>query len=211
MKKNKFLKLFIVMFLGISLTACLPQQETDDSDSSDTVTPTEDTSFRATPTEEAEEDDDDEINTYTFDKESEEYTEEEEKEEEEEEEMEMEEEDIYESDGSKKDPNYDLREDQANVESISLVLSGTELNITAEGNHPDYCKGIDKYNWHRDGDNFIVDLTIKDLSVENCAQAEKPFSQEINIELGSMNMEEGIYTVEVNGVSDTFQLSDAIN
>lgn len=76
--------------------------------------------------------------------------------------------------------------------------------VTAEGTLPDSCTKIDKVSMERKGNHFKVTITTARPANKMCAQMISPFQQSISFE--DVGSEKGRYTVEVNGVSGSFEV-----
>ncbi|WP_445474854.1 protease inhibitor I42 family protein [Methanococcoides methylutens] len=96
------------------------------------------------------------------------------------------------------------------VEDIEIFLMESfplQVSVNATGYLPDGCTVIDVDNIEvtRDGKTFDVALKTKRPSDAMCTQALVPF--EVNIPLEVYGLEAGVYTVDVNGVTDTFEFT----
>jgi inhibitor of cysteine peptidase len=98
---------------------------------------------------------------------------------------------------------------QANVERIEILKLESfpvQVNVVAMGNLPDGCTEIDEiYQW-RDMDTHTlnVEITTRRPADAMCTLALVPFEE--TIELDVYALPAGTYTVNVNGVADTFTL-----
>ena len=94
----------------------------------------------------------------------------------------------------------------ASVDEIDILILESfpvQINVIARGNLPDPCTEISEVLQEREGDTFFI--TIKTYrSPGFCIQVLAPF-EEI-IPLGVCGLPAGTYTVDVNGVQDTFDL-----
>jgi len=94
----------------------------------------------------------------------------------------------------------------ASVDEIDILILESfpvQINVIARGNLPDPCTEISEVLQEREGDTFFI--TIKTYrSPGFCIQVLAPF-EEI-IPLGVYGLPAGTYTVDVNGVQDTFDL-----
>jgi len=99
-------------------------------------------------------------------------------------------------------------EDLAPVEDIDILILESfpvQINVVARGNLPDGCTTIDQVTEERDGNTFRVTITtVRPVGME-CTQALEPF--ELVIALDVYGLPAGVYTVDVNGVRDTFELT----
>ncbi|SES63742.1 inhibitor of cysteine peptidase [Methanococcoides vulcani] len=96
------------------------------------------------------------------------------------------------------------------VDDIEIFIMESfplQVSVNAVGNLPDGCTVIDEDNIEviRDGNTFNVALKTKRPADAMCTQALVPF--EVNIPLDVYGLEAGVYTVDVNGVTDTFEFT----
>lgn len=100
-------------------------------------------------------------------------------------------------------PNVSL----APVEEIEIVILESfpvQVHVIARGNLPDPCTEISEVLQEREGDTFFI--TIKTYrSPGFCIQVLAPFEEIIPLEV--YGLPAGTYTVDVNGVQATFDLS----
>ncbi len=95
----------------------------------------------------------------------------------------------------------------ANVNDIKILLLESfpvQIHAVVSGEHPDSCTKVDKVVTKREGDTFFVTITTARPADAMCAQVMTPF-EEI-VALDAVGLEAGVYTVDVNGVRDTFEL-----
>jgi hypothetical protein len=99
-------------------------------------------------------------------------------------------------------------EELAPVEDIDILILESfpvQINVVARGNLPDGCTTIDQVTQERDGNTFRVTITtVRPVGME-CTQALEPFERVIALDV--YGLPAGVYTVDVNGVSDTFELA----
>lgn len=98
--------------------------------------------------------------------------------------------------------------DMANVESIDILTLESfpvQINVIAEGYLPDGCTEIDKIKTEREGNTFNINITTKRPKDAICTQAIENFKETIPLEV--RNLSAGNYTVNVNGVSGSFELA----
>lgn len=96
----------------------------------------------------------------------------------------------------------------ASVEDIDILILESfpvQVNVVARGNLPDGCTTIDKVTQERDGNTFRVTITTVRPVGMVCTEALVPFERVIALDV--YGLPAGVYTVEVNGVSDTFELT----
>ncbi|UGV40122.1 protease inhibitor I42 family protein [Methanococcoides orientis] len=106
------------------------------------------------------------------------------------------------------DTEYIIRD--AMVDDIEIFMMESfplQVSVSATGYLPDGCTVIDEENIEvtRDGNTFNVALKTKRPTDAMCTQALVPF--EVNIPLEVYGLEAGVYTVDVNGVTDTFEFT----
>ena len=98
----------------------------------------------------------------------------------------------------------------ARVESLSLVPvpgSAPQLRVIARGTLPDACTRIDGEEHERRGRRIAVTLTTRRESDASCATQARPFAKTIVIPVTGLLP--GLYTLEVNGVSQMLDVSHA--
>ncbi|AKB85947.1 protease inhibitor I42 family protein [Methanococcoides methylutens] len=93
------------------------------------------------------------------------------------------------------------------IEILLLESFPLQVSVVATGYVPDGCTVIDEENIEvtRDGNSFDVSLKTKRPADTMCTQALEPY--EVNIPLDVYGLEAGVYTVDVNGVTDTFEFT----
>ena len=95
----------------------------------------------------------------------------------------------------------------ANVKDIEIMLLESfpvQINVIAKGEHPDSCTKADEITTRREGNTFFVTLTASRPADVMCAQVITPFEEVIALDV--VGLKAGVYTVDVNGVRDTFEL-----
>jgi inhibitor of cysteine peptidase len=95
----------------------------------------------------------------------------------------------------------------ANVKNIKIMLLESfpvQINVVAKGLHSDSCTEIDKITTRREENTFFVTITASRPADAICAQVITPFEEVIALDV--IGLEAGVYTVDVNGVRDTFEL-----
>ncbi|WP_129598375.1 protease inhibitor I42 family protein [Methanohalophilus profundi] len=97
----------------------------------------------------------------------------------------------------------------ANVDNIEIMVMESfpvQVSVQAIGYLSDGCTVIDEANitTERTGNTFNVHIPTKRPKDAMCTQALVPF--EINVPLDVYGLEKGNYTVDVNGVQDSFEL-----
>ena len=89
------------------------------------------------------------------------------------------------------------------IDILILESFPVQINVIARGNLPDPCTEISEVLQEREGDTFFI--TIKTYrSPGFCIQVLAPFEEIIPLEV--YGLPAGTYTVNVNGVQDTFDL-----
>lgn len=97
---------------------------------------------------------------------------------------------------------------RARVEQIEILILESfpvRVNVIARGNLPDGCTRIDQIEQQRQGNTFLVTITTARPADQMCTQALVPFEQVISLDVAGLKA--GTYTVDVNGVQDTFELA----
>lgn len=100
-------------------------------------------------------------------------------------------------------PNVSL----APVEEIEIVILESfpvQVHVIARGNLPDPCTEISEVLQEREGDTFFIAIKTY-RSPGFCIQVLAPFEEIIPLEV--YGLPAGTYTVDVNGVQATFDLS----
>jgi inhibitor of cysteine peptidase len=94
----------------------------------------------------------------------------------------------------------------ATVDEIDILILESfpvQINVIASGNLPDPCTEISEVLQEREGNTFFI--TIKTYrSPGFCIQVLAPFEEIISLEV--YGLPAGTYTVDVNGIQDTFDL-----
>jgi pimeloyl-ACP methyl ester carboxylesterase len=97
---------------------------------------------------------------------------------------------------------------EAVVESIEILLLESfpiQVHVVARGNLHDSCTEIGEITKQRDGDTFRVTITTSRPADAMCAQVLVPFEEVISLDV--VGLPAGVYTVNVNGVTDTFEFT----
>ena len=99
---------------------------------------------------------------------------------------------------------------KAPVESIQLMILESlplQVRVRVRGTLPDVCTEIDQINQRVDleQDTLWVEITTVRSTEEACVQVLAPFEETIPLDV--MGLPAGTYTVDVNGVTDTFTFS----
>lgn len=96
----------------------------------------------------------------------------------------------------------------ANVESIQIVTLESfpvQIQVIAEGYLPDGCTEINEIKNERDGNIFNINISTKRPRDAICTQALESFTETIPLEVRGLKA--GNYTVNVNGVTGSFELA----
>lgn len=96
----------------------------------------------------------------------------------------------------------------ANVESIDILTLESfpvQIHVIAEGYLPDGCTEIDEIKPEREGNNFNITITTKRPKDAICTQAIEDFEKTIPLDV--QGLKAGNYTVNVNGVTGSFELA----
>jgi len=89
------------------------------------------------------------------------------------------------------------------IDILILESFPVQINVIARGNLPDPCTEISEVLKEKEGNTFFI--TIKTYrSPGFCIQVLAPFEEIISLEV--YGLPAGTYTVDVNGVQDTFDL-----
>ena len=102
----------------------------------------------------------------------------------------------------------DQRIQDASIERIELEVSAesASVRVTAYGHFTGGCKVLHEVTQRREGDTFFVEITTAepaDLSATLCEPGE-PSTEEVILSVE--DFPDGTYTVNVNGVTETFTL-----
>ena len=95
----------------------------------------------------------------------------------------------------------------ARVERVDVMILESfpvQIHVKATGYLPDACYSLGEAQTELNGMTFTVVLPAEVTQDEGCAGREQPFS--VGIPLDVLGLRAGVYTVLVNGVSETFEL-----
>ena len=95
----------------------------------------------------------------------------------------------------------------AAIESVQVMLLESfpvQVRVVMQGNLPDACTKIGEISVERDGNTFKVKVPTVRPADEMCAQVIMPFEE--TVALDAAGLKAGTYTVDVNGVTETFTL-----
>ncbi len=102
-------------------------------------------------------------------------------------------------------PAGEVREGLAVVDGMYVIKMErlpADVGAIASGHLPDGCTELGEAVVTRDGDSFLVELPIERDPDAMCTMALVPY--QVAIKLDVLGLPAGIYTVDVNGVTDTF-------
>jgi len=97
---------------------------------------------------------------------------------------------------------------EANVEEVQIQILESfpvQVNVVAQGTLPDACTTIDQIEQRREEDVFFVTITTARPAGLACAEVIEPFEQVVPLDV--VGLSAGEYTVDVNGVRETFELA----
>jgi len=95
----------------------------------------------------------------------------------------------------------------ANVNAIEIMILESfpvQVHVGARGEHPDSCTKVDEITTRREGNTFVVNINAYRPADAMCAQVITPYDEVIALDV--VGLKAGVYTVEVNGIQDTFEL-----
>ena len=94
------------------------------------------------------------------------------------------------------------------VESTEIMVLESfpvQIHVIAKGYLPDGCTEIDRAEAKRDGNTFTVTITTKRPKDMMCTQAIVPYEKRVPLDV--YGLKAGTYDVNVNTVTDSFELS----
>lgn len=108
-----------------------------------------------------------------------------------------------------KDNNSEYVYGDANVESIEILTLESfpvQIRVIATGYLPDGCTSINEktVSYDEKTKSFTVHITTSRPADAMCTQALVPFEESIALDV--YGLEKGTYKVDVNGVTDEFEL-----
>lgn len=102
--------------------------------------------------------------------------------------------------------------DTANLVTKEALISGIDIlfvesrpvqvRVIARGNLADSCTEIGDISTSRNNDTFAITVMTKRPKDLVCAQVVSPFEEAVDLDVEGITV--GTYTVDVNGVTDTF-------
>jgi inhibitor of cysteine peptidase len=96
----------------------------------------------------------------------------------------------------------------ANVESIKIITPESfpvQIQVIAEGYLPDGCTEIDEIKTEKEGNAFNISISTRRPKDAVCTQAIGNFTKTIPLKV--QGLKAGNYTVNVNGVTGSFELA----
>ena len=98
----------------------------------------------------------------------------------------------------------------AQVDEITVQILESfpvQVEVLIRGNLPDSCTDVDQVDQQFDPEEnvFWIEITTVRTTDDACAQVLAPFEETVPLEV--YGLPAGTYTVDVNGVTDTFTLS----
>ncbi len=99
----------------------------------------------------------------------------------------------------------DVQYGEAPVESVEVMILESfplQVQLNVEGYMPDGCTEIDSTEVEQQGNHFEVTIRTVRPADMLCTEAIEPF--EMNIPLDVYGLPAGEYTIDVNGVEDSF-------
>ncbi|MDM8561169.1 vWA domain-containing protein [Candidatus Parabeggiatoa sp. HSG14] len=96
---------------------------------------------------------------------------------------------------------------KAQVENIRVQILESfpvQVQVVAEGYLRNSCEQLDKATSSRNDDLFTVKITTRSTG-DMCAEVITPFKKTVRLDVKGLKA--GTYTVDVNGITDTFELS----
>jgi inhibitor of cysteine peptidase len=91
------------------------------------------------------------------------------------------------------------------VEPLVLESSQVQVQVLVRGNLPDDCTTLDEASVTREGTVLKIKLPTVRPASGVCAQVLEPYEQAIPLDVEGLAA--GLYTVRVNGVSASFELT----
>lgn len=117
-----------------------------------------------------------------------------------------------EEDATQTESPLEFTYDLAPVSSIEVKVADDpveQVNVTVQGEFRDGCTQIDEIRQTMTGDTFVIEITTRRPIDMMCTQALVPFEE--TVELDVSGLDAGSYTVDVNGVSETFELDTEVS
>jgi inhibitor of cysteine peptidase len=96
---------------------------------------------------------------------------------------------------------------EAQVKNIVIRLLESfpvQANVVVRGELPDSCTTLDQFLQDRNGNTFMLKILTAQQANKVCTKAIEPFEQVIPLDMEGLKA--GVYTVNVNGVTESFEL-----
>ncbi len=97
---------------------------------------------------------------------------------------------------------------EAMIDDIEVLIRESfpvQVSVSVRGNLSDACTKIGEITTTRDGNTFNISISTTRPANAMCAQVLTPFEQSISLDV--KGLKKGTYTVNVNGVAETFELA----
>lgn len=91
-----------------------------------------------------------------------------------------------------------------NIDILTLESFPLQIHVIATGYFPDGCTSIDEVTQNRQDNIFTIAVTTKKPADAICTMAIVPFEKTIPLDVYGLN--KGVYTVNVNDASGSFEL-----
>lgn len=91
------------------------------------------------------------------------------------------------------------------IDVITMESFPVQVQVIARGTLPDGCTTIDQALSERDGNQFRVTITTVRPAEAVCTEALVPFEEAVRLDV--LNLPAGTYTVDVNGITSSFELA----
>lgn len=92
-----------------------------------------------------------------------------------------------------------------NIQIMTLESFPVQIHVLAEGYLPDGCTEVYTVTTEREGNTFNVNISTKRPKDAICTQEIVPFNETISLEVHGLKA--GNYTVNVNGVTGSFEIA----
>lgn len=96
----------------------------------------------------------------------------------------------------------------APVTDIDIVLLESfpvQVRVTAKGQFDDVCTDLAEVKTRKEANTFFVTVASARFKDADCSQVSTPFEEHIPLDV--YGLPQGIYTVNVNGITDTFEFT----
>lgn len=97
---------------------------------------------------------------------------------------------------------------RAQIDSINILLMESfpaQVHVHFSGTLGDSCTTVGQVSQKREGTTFFIEVTTKRPAEAICAQVLATFNKSVPLDVAGLKA--GTYTVDINGVTDTFTLS----